>query len=134
MLANTPYNALTDFDFISIPVQAQNVLLAPPDQQADSIEKVIALRKEKPGEVSFASSGRGSCEYLSAELFWQQTGTNSRHIRYRGGAQPSMICLAVSSPSHPKTPSRTALHQGRSLENDCGHRHQALASMRGSGQ
>lgn len=86
LLANTPYNALTDFDYISIPVQAPNVLVAPPDQQADTVEKVIALLKEKPGQVSFASSGSGSSDHLSAELFWQQTGTNGMHIPYRGGA------------------------------------------------
>ncbi|RMX07873.1 tripartite tricarboxylate transporter substrate binding protein [Corticibacter populi] len=86
LLSNTPYNALTDFDYISIPVQAPNVLVAPPAQAADTVEKVIALLQAKPGSVSFASSGSGSSDHLSAELFWQQTGTSGMHIPYRGGA------------------------------------------------
>jgi tripartite-type tricarboxylate transporter receptor subunit TctC len=35
--------------------------------------------------VSFASSGAGSSDHLSAELFWQQTGTQGLHIPYKGG-------------------------------------------------
>ena len=36
--------------------------------------------------MSFASSGNGSSDHLSAELFWQQTGTEGLHIPYKGGA------------------------------------------------
>jgi tripartite-type tricarboxylate transporter receptor subunit TctC len=35
--------------------------------------------------VSFASSGAGSSDHLSAELFWQQTGTQGLHVPYKGG-------------------------------------------------
>ncbi len=35
--------------------------------------------------MSFASSGNGSSDHLSAELFWQQTGTQGLHIPYKGG-------------------------------------------------
>jgi tripartite-type tricarboxylate transporter receptor subunit TctC len=35
--------------------------------------------------VSFASSGNGSSDHLSAELFWQQTGTEGLHVPYKGG-------------------------------------------------
>ena len=38
-----------------------------------------------PGKVSFASSGNGSSDHLSAELFWQQTGTEGLHVPYKGG-------------------------------------------------
>jgi tripartite-type tricarboxylate transporter receptor subunit TctC len=46
---------------------------------------VIAYQKAQPGKMSFASSGNGSSDHLTAELFWQQTGTSGVHVPYKGG-------------------------------------------------
>jgi tripartite-type tricarboxylate transporter receptor subunit TctC len=83
---SVPYDALKDFDYITIPVQAQNVLVASPAQKARTVADVIAQLKANPGKVSFASSGNGASDHLSAELFWQQTGTEGLHVPYKGGA------------------------------------------------
>lgn len=80
------YDALKDFDYITIPVQAPNVLVAAPAKKARTVADVIAELKAKPGGVSFASSGNGASDHLSAELFWQQTGTSGLHVPYKGGA------------------------------------------------
>ena len=86
MVKNVPYDASKDFDYITIPVQAPNVLVASPTQKARSVSEVIAALKASPGKISFASSGNGSSDHLSAELFWQQTGTEAVHVPYKGGA------------------------------------------------
>ncbi len=86
LLANVPYDATKDFDYISMPVQAPNVLVASPAQKARSVADVIAELKARPGAVTFASSGNGSSDHLSAEVFWQQTGTEGLHVPYKGGA------------------------------------------------
>ena len=86
MVKNVPYDASKDFDYITIPVQAPNVLVASPTQKARSVSEVIAALKANPGKISFASSGNGSSDHLSAELFWQQTGTDAVHVPYKGGA------------------------------------------------
>lgn len=86
LLSNTPYDATRDFDYISLPVQAPNVLVTHAKHSANTVEEVIALLKENPGAISFSSSGSGSSDHLSAELFWQQTDTEGLHIPYRGGA------------------------------------------------
>lgn len=83
---NSQYDALTDFDYITIPVQAPNVLVAAPAKKARSVADVIAELKLNPGKVSFASSGNGASDHLSAEVFWQQTGTDGLHVPYKGGA------------------------------------------------
>jgi tripartite-type tricarboxylate transporter receptor subunit TctC len=67
-------------------VQAPNVLVAAPNKKARKVSDVIAELKANPGKVSFASSGNGASDHLSAELFWQQTGTEGLHIPYKGGA------------------------------------------------
>jgi tripartite-type tricarboxylate transporter receptor subunit TctC len=46
---------------------------------------VLAHLKASPGKMSFASSGNGSSDHLTAELFWQQTATSGVHIPYKGG-------------------------------------------------
>ena len=81
-----PYDPAKDFDLLSVLVQAPNVLVANPSVKAGTVADVIALLKQKPGEISFASSGAGSSDHLTAELFWQETGTQGLHVPYKGGA------------------------------------------------
>ena len=86
MVKNVPYDATKDFDYITVPVQAPNVLVVSPRQKARTVAEVIAALKANPGKLSFASSGNGSSDHLSAELFWQQTDTEAMHVPYKGGA------------------------------------------------
>jgi tripartite-type tricarboxylate transporter receptor subunit TctC len=46
---------------------------------------VLAYLKANPGKMSFATSGAGSSDHLTSELFWQQTGTSGLHVPYKGG-------------------------------------------------
>ena len=80
------YDPLKDFDLITVAVQAPNVLVCNPGFEAKSVQDVIAYEKKNPGKLSFASSGAGSSDHLTAELFWQQTGTKGLHVPYKGGA------------------------------------------------
>ncbi|EWS62400.1 Tripartite tricarboxylate transporter family receptor [Hydrogenophaga sp. T4] len=66
-------------------VQAPNVLVVPAASERKSVAEVIAHQKANPGKMSFASSGNGSSDHLTAELFWQQTGTSGVHVPYKGG-------------------------------------------------
>jgi tripartite-type tricarboxylate transporter receptor subunit TctC len=47
---------------------------------------VIAYEKANPGKMTFASAGNGSSDHLTAELFWQESGTTGIHVPYKGGA------------------------------------------------
>jgi tripartite-type tricarboxylate transporter receptor subunit TctC len=85
LLAKVPYDALKDFDYISIAVQAPNVLVVPASSPHKSMADVIAFQKANPNKMTFASSGNGSSDHLTAELFWQQTGTTGIHVPYKGG-------------------------------------------------
>ncbi len=85
LLAKVPYNALKDFDYITVAVQAPNVLVVPGNSPHKTITDVIAYQKANPGKMSFASSGNGSSDHLTAELFWLQTATSGIHVPYKGG-------------------------------------------------
>ena len=85
LIAKVPYNALTDFDYISVAVQAPNVLVVPAASAHNSINDVLAFLRANPNKMTFASSGNGSSDHLTAELFWQQTSTTGIHVPYKGG-------------------------------------------------
>jgi tripartite-type tricarboxylate transporter receptor subunit TctC len=85
LIKGVQYDALKDFDPISVLVQAPNVLVVPVSSPDKSVADLLAHLKKVPGKVSFASSGNGSSDHLSAELLWQQTGTEGLHIPYKGG-------------------------------------------------
>ncbi|MCS6995971.1 MAG: tripartite tricarboxylate transporter substrate binding protein [Casimicrobiaceae bacterium] len=91
-LIKTNYDALKDLDPISIIVQAPNVLVVPANSPHRTLAELIAYMRANPGKMTFASSGNGSSDHLSAELFWQQTGTSGVHVPYKGGG-PAMTDL-----------------------------------------
>ena len=84
-LFKVQYDALKDLEPITVVVQAPNVLVVPAASERKSVAEVIAHQKANPGKMSFASSGNGSSDHLTAELFWQQTGTSGVHVPYKGG-------------------------------------------------
>lgn len=86
LIKGMQYDALQDFDLITVAVQAPNVLVVPASSPHNSVADVIAFEKKNPGKMTFASSGNGSSDHLTAELFWQQTGTSGLHVPYKGGA------------------------------------------------
>jgi len=89
LLKNVPYDMSKDFDLLMVAVQAPNVLVVPAASPLKSVADVLAQAKKAPNKMTFASSGNGSSDHLTAELFWQQTGTTGVHVPYKGGA-PAM--------------------------------------------
>jgi tripartite-type tricarboxylate transporter receptor subunit TctC len=86
LMKDLPYDPAKDFDLLMVAVQAPNVLVVPAASPYKSAADVIAALKKEPGKMSFATSGSGSSDHLTAELFWQQTGTKGLHVPYKGGA------------------------------------------------
>lgn len=84
-LTKVPYDATKDMDYITVAVQAPNVLVVPAASPHKSMADVLAFQKANPGKMTFASSGNGSSDHLTAELYWQQTNTTGVHVPYKGG-------------------------------------------------
>jgi tripartite-type tricarboxylate transporter receptor subunit TctC len=80
-----PYDPLTDFSLISLIAAVPFVLVANPTLPASSIADLVALAKGKPGALSYASGGMGSPHHVYMELFKSMTGTDIKHVPYRGG-------------------------------------------------
>ena len=82
---NLKYDPLKEMDLLSVLVRTPNVLVTSPDFPAKNVAELIDHLKKNPEKVTFASSGTGSSDHLTAVLFWQKTGTTGVHVPYKGG-------------------------------------------------
>ncbi len=92
LIKSVPYDPLKDFDYITVAVQAPNVLAVPANSPHKTLADVLTFEKANPGKMTFASAGNGTSDHLTAELFWQETKTHGLHVPYKGGA-PAMTDL-----------------------------------------
>jgi len=74
-----------DFQPVILTTLVPNILVLNKDVPAKTVADVIALAKAAPGGLDFASSGNGTVQHLSLEMFRHMTGTKINHIPYRGG-------------------------------------------------
>jgi tripartite-type tricarboxylate transporter receptor subunit TctC len=80
------YDPVRDFAPITLAVTNPNVLITKLDFGPKSVKELVEFAKKNPGKISYGSSGTGSSDHLTSELFKQMTGTFGVHIPYRGGA------------------------------------------------
>jgi tripartite-type tricarboxylate transporter receptor subunit TctC len=92
LYSKMPYDNIRDFAPVVLLSTTPNVLVTQPGFPASSVKDVIALAKEKPGVLTFASSGAGTSIHLSGVLFNSMAGTKMEHIPYKGSA-PMLIDL-----------------------------------------
>jgi tripartite-type tricarboxylate transporter receptor subunit TctC len=83
------YDPIKSFTPVAILASGPNVLVVHPDLPVHSVKELIALAKQKPGELNYASAGIGSFQHLGAELFKLTAGVNIVHVPYKGGG-PAM--------------------------------------------
>ncbi len=88
-----PYNPQKDFAPIVLATMLPSLLVVGPSLDVKNVEELTALLKEKGDTINYASSSNGTPAHLGGELFKQMTGTNARHIPYKGGA-PALVDLA----------------------------------------
>ncbi len=86
LFAKMPFDSVKDFEPITLLGVVPVVLAINPEVKATSVKELVAVAKAKPGGLKYASSGKGSPQHLSAELFKSMTGTDIVHIPYKGAA------------------------------------------------
>ena len=80
------YNPLRDFAPITLAVTTPNALVTRPDLPANSMKELVEYAKKNPGKLSYCSSGTGSSDHLTGEVFKQGAGITGVHVPYKGGA------------------------------------------------
>src|SRR5271154_4787208 len=74
-----------DFDAVALVSLVPNILVVTPSLPVNTMADVIAYAKAAPGGIDMASSGNGTLQHLSLELFRFMTGVKVNHVPYRGG-------------------------------------------------
>lgn len=87
LVKNVPYNPLRDLTPIANVAAGPFVLMANPSFAPNDMKEFIALAKQQPGRISYASSGPGGQQHLSMETVKHMAGLDVAHIPYKGFGQ-----------------------------------------------
>jgi tripartite-type tricarboxylate transporter receptor subunit TctC len=90
---NLTYDAVRDFTGVSLLAWVTNVIVVPQASTAKTLQDLIQMAKEKPGQITFSSSGSGSLHHLAGEVLKGLTGTQMIHVPFKGGG-PALTALA----------------------------------------
>jgi len=92
LIPKLPYDIQKDFSSVALLVIITSVVVVNPTLPLHSIKELIAYAKERPGKLSYASTGNGTPTHLAAELFKTMTGVDMVHVPYKGAA-PAVVDL-----------------------------------------
>lgn len=91
---NLNYDLLKDFDAVTQLASIPFVLLVNPTLGAGSVKVLIEIAKQRPGQLTYASSGSGGPSHMAMELFKSMAGVEMRHIPYRGATPAAADVIA----------------------------------------
>ena len=94
LVAKLSYDPIRDLAAIALIAIQPNVLIVHPSLPVKTTKDFIALAKRMPGKLAYGSSGQGSTQHLSSELFSMMTGTDLLHVPYKGGAPATVDLLS----------------------------------------
>ena len=83
---NLPYDPVKDLAQITRIADSPSILMVRPDLGVKTLAELVALMKEKPGQVTFGSGGPGSSAHLAMELLLNVAGVKALHVPFRGVA------------------------------------------------
>jgi tripartite-type tricarboxylate transporter receptor subunit TctC len=89
-----PYDPEKAFTPITIIAGTSQLLVVNPSMPARNVKELIALAKEKPGQLNYGSSGVGGSLHLAMELFKSMAGIEVTHVAYKGGPPAALDLIA----------------------------------------
>ena len=110
MQKDLPYNVKRDLAPITLGMMFPNVFVVHPNVPAKTLAEFVALARQKPGELNYASSGIGGAAHLAGELFKQRAGINLVHVPYKGGGPAMADMLGGRVSMYPAVPSTSKPH------------------------
>jgi len=97
LVANLPYDPLRDFAPITMAVVFANVVVVPASLPAQTLPEFVKLAREKPGTITYGSSGIGGAGHLAGELLKDAAKIDIVHVPYKGGGRRCRACWADKS-------------------------------------
>ncbi|WP_203070153.1 Bug family tripartite tricarboxylate transporter substrate binding protein [Falsiroseomonas ponticola] len=93
LIPGLPYDP-AGFAAITLVAKAPHALVVPASSPARSVAELVALGRQSPRGLSYASSSAGSASHLMSETFARRSGLNATHVPYRGAAPAAMDLVA----------------------------------------
>src|SRR5215204_5969118 len=95
---NLPFDPANDFSGITHVASVPQILIVPPDLGPKTVADFIALARERPGQLNFASPGVASAAYLGAEVFKHAAKIELVHVPYKGS--PEAVTSVMRGDTH----------------------------------
>ena len=91
---NMPWNALKDFDPVSLVGTIEWGIVVPPNSPYTTLAELLAAAKANPGKMNYGSGGNGSPQHIAMALLTQRAGVTMTHVPYKG-ATPAAVAAAA---------------------------------------
>ena len=104
------YDPRRDIAPITMGVVFPNVFVVYSSVPAKTLAEFVALAKQKPGQLTYASSGVGGAGHLAGELFKERAGIEVLHVPYKGGGPAMTDLLGGRIDMYVGVPSTVAPH------------------------
>jgi len=88
------YDTLKDFIGVTPLAKQIGMLVVHPSMPVNSVQQLIDLANERPGEINYGSAGLGSYVHLAMAMFVSMSGTKIVHVPYRGGGPLAVALMA----------------------------------------
>ena len=98
LFAHLSYDPIRDFTPVSMLAQFPFAVVVSNNFPAHSIKELVAMAKDKPGAINFASGGNGTGQHLSTVLFELDAGITMTHVPYRGAAPAYTDVMSGQTP------------------------------------
>ena len=132
-LYKLPFNVEKDLQPITMLATHEHIVLVHPNVPAKTFKELVALAKQKPGALNYASSGVGGSLHLAAELLKRRAGFEMTHIAYKGAGPAIAGVLAGEAPvmvgAVPSTLAYVTSGRLRALATTGAKRHKVTAEL-----
>jgi tripartite-type tricarboxylate transporter receptor subunit TctC len=91
---NTPFNALTDFSYITLAAAIEFSASVAVNSRFKNVGELVAAAKAAPDTITYSSGGIGSPQHIAGALFSAHTGTKLKHVPYKGASQAAQGAAA----------------------------------------
>lgn len=112
---NLPYGLTRDLTGVSQLAAGPSVVIVASNSPSKTLADLVATARAKPGALTFASAGTGTCSYLAGELFRRAANINMMHVPYKGGppATTATVSGEISVYFSPLSSALPLVRQGR---------------------
>jgi tripartite-type tricarboxylate transporter receptor subunit TctC len=105
-----PYDPLRDLAPISMAVVFPNLIVLHPRVQASTLQELVKLAKDKPGTITYGSSGIGGAGHLAGELLKMMAKIDLVHVPFKGGGPAMQAMLGGQIDAYFATPVAAGVH------------------------